>query len=583
MPDIFANPSASDVNRVKVTPELIRIRDLPVRTEDTGLAERMTEVLKTPGGTMTLRPIQALALCEIGIVGGLFGMLRVGAGKTLISLLAPVVGFAKRPLLIVPAKLLSKTNRDWGQLQCHWLMNSYLRIVSYEWLGRVQAAEMLNQYEPDLIVADECHKLKNKRAAVTRRVSRYMRARPQTRFVAMSGTVTKRSLYDYAHILRWCLPDPDMPIPKGMNELELWADALDERKGQTKRADPGALVVLCNEEERDLWQQDSHKAARLAFRRRMTSTPGVVATQESPIDASLEVRMVEPTFPESLAEAFKRLRYRWETPDGWPIADGLSMFRHARELALGFFYRWNPRPPDEWLDPRREWCAYVRKVLNHSRSLDSELQVRNAVAKAQEGEGWDLLQAWQDVKDTFEPNTEAVWLTEDVLQFCSAWMKKNKGIVWVEHTCFGDRLSEISGVSYYAKKGLDRSRRAIEDHPAREALIASVESNAEGRNLQGWSKNLITSCPPNGLQCEQLMGRTHRDGQEADSVSFDVIVTCAEHVGAFWQAVRDCTYVQDVSGSPQKLLVATLDVLTAQDIAFRAMNGEARWDKQLQT
>lgn len=39
-------------------------------------------MLKTPRGTMRLRPIQAIALAEIGMYGGLFGPIPVGEGKT---------------------------------------------------------------------------------------------------------------------------------------------------------------------------------------------------------------------------------------------------------------------------------------------------------------------------------------------------------------------------------------------------------------------------------------------------------------------------------------------------------------------
>ena len=74
------------------------------------------------------------------------------------------------------------------------------------------------------------------------------------------------------------------------------------------------------------------------------------------------------------------------------------------------------------------------------------------------------------------------------------------------------------------------------------------------------------------------MGRTHRDGQLADAVTFDMITTCAEHVGAFYQAVADCQYVEDATGSPQKLLQAACDMPTATDIALRS---GARWDKRL--
>lgn len=583
MVDIFnANAQQANLNAVRLNDEVRRVEALPRRDWSTSaerLADELTSILRTSRGTMRLRAAQAVALYEIGTVGGLFGALRCGAGKTLISLLAPEVGFAERPLLLVPASLVSKTKRDMAVLQYHWRLPPFVRIMSYEWLGRVQAATALDDYAPDMIIADEVHRLKNPQAAVTRRVRRYMSNNPDTKFVGMSGTITKRSLKDFAHIMRWSLPPADAPIPRWHADLELWADALDERKGQIRRADPGALRVLCNEEEERLWDAgEPRRAARQGFRRRMVDTPGVVATTETPIDATLIVSGIEPKIPASIDEAFKTLRRRYRTPDGWPIADGLSMFRHARELALGFYYVWNPRPPRYWLTARTEWCAYVRRVLRHSRKLDTELQVRQWVDKTAPDDGIELLEDWLEVRGDFEPNTEARWIDDSVVEFCAAWAKRQRGIVWTEHRCFGERVAELSGLPYYGRKGLDARGRYIEDHPAGKPFVASVQSNGTGRNLQPWSRNLITSMLANGLQTEQLFSRTHRDGQEADEVLFDILISCAEHVGAFWQAMNDAQFVHDLHGTPQKLLDADVDVPTADSIAFRS---GVRWDKDL--
>jgi hypothetical protein len=436
----------------------------------------------------------------------------------------------------------------------------FVRVMSYEWLGRAQAAAALEAYEPDIVIADECHKLKNRKAAVTRRVWRWFLGKPECQFVGMSGTITKRSLHDFAHILQWALKPDAMPLPQGYNDLELWANALDERKGQELRADPGALTLLCDEREADL---EPRQGARRAYRRRLIETPGVVATKETPIDASITIATVEPAPNAQIEEAFATLRRRWETPDGWPIADGLGMYRHARELALGFYYVWDPRPPKYWLEARKEWCVFVRAILKHSRTLDSELQVKQAHQLAPE------LATWLAVKDDFEPNTVPVWLNNHAIDFCTEWLYANNGIVWTEHTHFAERLSRHSRSPYFGRGGKTSAGRAIEDCPPGTPMIASIASNAEGRNLQAWSKNLIASPPPNGLQWEQLLGRTHRDGQQADEVTFDVLANCVEHYAAIWQAIADCEFVHDTTGSPQKLLVADLSIPSVDDLQYK--------------
>lgn len=578
MPDIFEAPSSGEV---RLTNELLRVHKMPRRRwsdeEAAELAREMTDALKTPYGTMELRPLQAVALCEIGMYGGLFGPLRCGMGKTLISLLAPVVAFAERPLLLVPAKLVAKTERDRRALAEHWRLPSFLRIMTYEWLGRVQAADALEAFLPDMVVADEFHKLANLRAAVTRRVRRHMNEHPDVKFVPMSGTMTKRSGHDYAHGARWALGPDRLFLPRRYDELELWCDALDERKGQVRRADPGALEILCNEEEKRQWLFDRRSAARSAFRRRMVDTPGVVASYESDIDATLTVSGVECAVAPAVDAAFERLRDKWELPDGRSvlpegaqIKEGLGVYRHARELALEFYYIWDPAPPREWMDARRAWHQYVRSILKHSRTLDSPHQVALARPNAPE------LLAWRAIKPSFKPRTVPVWIDDSVLEFCAQWAEKNRGIVWTEHVCFGERLQKDYGLPYYGEEGYSAAGKFIDDHPPGETLVASINSNDEGRNLQAWSTALVTSAPANGKKWEQVLSRLHRDGQEADEVSFDVLVTCAEHAGAFWQSVSDCRYVEGMFGSPQKLLLAGTNVLTAGELAQRS---GARWRK----
>jgi len=162
--------------------------------------------------------------------------------------------------------------------------------------------------------------------------------------------------------------------------------------------------------------------------------------------------------------------------------------------------------------------------------------------------------AWKAIRDTFVPNQEAVWISDGTLRFAADWLRRNDGICWTEHVAFGRRLSEMTGLPYYAAKGLDAQKRMIED--GKGPCIASVAANSEGRNLQQWSKSLVISCQPSGSLYEQLLGRTHRDGQEADEVSYEIMLACKEQMDGFYQALSDARYLQDSLGSPQKLLYA---------------------------
>ena len=623
--------SSKPQRRVQNTQELTRICALDRRSwtveQGEDFATKLTDILKTPRGQMRLRPVQAISLFEMSMIGGVFGPQRCGAGKTLLSLLVPSVyqrvrNKGWRPLLVVPAGLIEKTERERRELAEHWNIVQFLKIMSYEWLGRPQAEKALEQYQPDLVILDECHKVKNTKSAVCRRLKRFFQEHSRLDkilaggcdpipCIAMSGTVTKRSLFDYAHIMRWCLPGHYQPLPMHFQDLIDWADALDERKERDNRdkamsiedaknqkvvidpktdeerekkrfrhgdIDPGDLRMLCNEEENLIWEMNPRHAARLAFRRRLVDTPGVVATVESPVDASLEIAAIKvDEVHEATEEAFEILRDNWLAPDGRELWDGLEVARKAREIAIGFHYIWDPEPPPEWLIPRRLWAKFVRSVLKHSKTLDSESVVRQWVRDMSTGvvakpRHWTVeefetnkqtLADWLAVRDTFKPNKVPIWIDTTVLDLVAKWAQQHGGIVWSEHTCFGERLERDFGITYYGRKGRNSLEQLIDDHPLRypdrPAICASIPANKEGRNLQFWNKNLIVSMPSSGLIIEQLISRTHRDGQEADEVFVDVLLSCHEHQIAFNQACKDADYIQSSTGSPQKLMLAGID------------------------
>jgi hypothetical protein len=565
----MAGPQTNVRRAVQHTRELQRVLAIPRRkwTEESAgvLARELTEILRRPGGTQTLRPIQAQALFEVDQKGGLAGPIRVGGGKTLLSALIPYVLQSRRPLVLVPAKLLEKTRREFRALAVHWPVPNFIRCMSYELLGRPQAAEELERYQPDLIVADEAHKLKNRKAACTKRVERYVR-QFNPRVVVLSGTITSRSIRDFSHLLGMALPPMDVPLPGTHGELEDWSDALDEVKNPNGNpCEPGALRLLADPKE--VAEHGLRVAARLGFRRRLVETPGVVATSEKFLGASIQIAPLECDMSAATDRAFRDLRSEWIRPDGWKLTEAMQVWALANQLALGFFYALDPTPPEDWLFARYMWAKRVREILqDNRRNLDSTSQVVDAVEAGYYPDALPLLQEWRKVEPTFQPNRKTVWLDDSVLEACTRWALQGPGIIWAEHVEFGEALAKRAKLAYYGKGGLDARGRYIEQADPGACIIASRPSNFEGRNLQHlYSRNLITTFPPNGKQVEQLLGRTHRDGQEADEVTFDVLLTAREHLNQYWQATADAQYQEHMTGQAQKLVYA--DSTVPQDVS----------------
>jgi hypothetical protein len=543
--------------------------------------ETLTNFFRTETGSMCLYPVQAAALIELHDHGGCFLQAGVGQGKTLVSGLAAAAVSAKRPLLLVPANLKAKTAREFRNvLAPHWKIPP-IRIESYEMLSRSTGGHMLEVtdpngskrgYRPDLIILDEGHKAKNPKSAVTRKLRRYIkeaRARGEiVRVLVMSGTLAKRSLLDFAHLADFSHP-VNYPLPRAFGELKLWAGAIDEKVNEWARVDPGALLMLAEQGEANDTDSEGLASVRRGVQHRIFSTPGFINTTSNDVaGCSLIVECHQIDVPPEVDAAFGEMKETWMTPDEHDISTGIEMWRHSRELALGFYYRWDPYPPAPWLLARQTWCKAVREMLkNNRRELDSEEMVVNEIRRV--GSRHPLFKVWSEwmaIKPTFEPNNVPVWLSDYAFDWIEEWASSNTGLIWVEWPIVGQKIAKRLGIEYYGRQGLNARGAAIEAEPGDRCAVASIKANGTGRNLQTiWSKALVTSAPPTGTETEQMIGRIHRRGQLADEVNFDFMIACREQCNGFMQSMRDAQFHSEVLGSEMKLLgQKSVDIIMPQ-------------------
>jgi hypothetical protein len=539
----------------------------------------MTALCRTDNGSMTLRQAQAAFLYECGVLGGGLAAIRTGGGKTLSSGLLAYVLNAERPLLFVPAKLKKKTRIELADLQKHWKIDMRkLWIESYEKLGLPQHEQMLVSRNPDLIICDEAQALKHvDTSARARRMARFMRYFPQCKFAAMSATLG--DVEEFAHLLLWALRD-GAPVPKEPEEIQAWAKILTSKPKAFDFGDPpdpAELVPHLGPEAIDYPQA--------AFRQRLVSTPGVIVSVDKYEGAGLIVKpkYVDPS-PEVEA-AFTDLRQLEVMPDGFPL-DGspFEQWHAARQLALGYYYMHDPRPPEPWRDIRRQYGKFVRTILEYSEKYDTEKMVRDAleagamispnyepsphlrpdIATKNEANvdvsGLTIFEAWQKIEPTYRPKRYPVWLSEHVVDVAEAWGKASHGgIIWVDSVAFATKLSERTGWGYFRNFGYDQRKRFIESDRVRssEVVIASLEANKEGRNLQHkWYRNLFADPPNKGDDHEQAISRTHRDGQPKTNVYVDYLITCYEYYKSIHAAVEKNADHHATIGQHYRLLYA---------------------------
>jgi hypothetical protein len=575
------------VNGVVRSKEFLRVRDLPRRqlatrdgdVEGERLARAVSDMLYWAAGgkgpsPLPLRVLQAAMLCEAAEHNGLTASLAVGSGKSWVAPMfatdyVPPKYAAKgswpqilcdRPVMLIPPNLRPEVHgRVIPTLKNVYRIHPNLKVVAYSELQTQAGVKLLEKLKPDLLICDEVHYLKNLTSARTKRVRAYLKEQPQTRFIGMSGTITAKSLRDYWHLMMWSHP-MDTPLPMAWRELEDWANAIDADVPQEARMPPGVLVEFCTGDE----------TPREGLRRRLTETSGVVASTADALGTSLVVRARRDlTTPSNVQAALADLRAAWITPDGDEIPDPPSLARHAKELALGFYYRWrwpNGEPDREWLEARAGWRRMVREVVRRGMpGLDTELLVRNAtrrhaLPKSLQEDANYALAAWDEQSKKPEPETEPVWLSDFAMQWVAAWAERERGIVWFEFQAVADALEAFPVFRHRVfRGGTDDALVALASGSlgGTMPIACSAFAHATGKNLQAWNKNLVLTAMPNGGRWEQLLGRTHRPGQDADEVQCDFLAHQPEAFAAMKDAIESAVYVKETTGAPQKLLLCS--------------------------
>lgn len=600
---------------VEPGPEYLRIRGLPRRpipsqhsAEAQELADLLYERLAKTADPYPGRPrtIAALSLREAWENRGAFMMLRVGSGKTWCAAMMPVLLSdlpGERPLYVCPAKMegpvhleFSKFSKDWHTLDAH----AY-PIVSYEKLSSPKSGEVLDDqgnvlkkswielYAPTILILDESHMCANTGATVTKRINAYLEKFPNTVVVAMTGTPFKTSIKDAQHIMRWCLKDK-APLPNEFLEREMWASYLDAKKGIGPRCGVGALYDLLGDEEKELydnneWVDEQRSIVRRAVGRRILETPGVIGTQDPPLDTLLTVEEWGPEEDSTLADAIADLRATWKLPDGTEFADGMEFARHINTLSMGFYNVWDPSPSDEYREARNGWAKWCRKMIKYNRKgIDSEARMKAAVRQGiYDSEG--KLEAWEaaveeyraENKPLLEPPSVPVWVSDECIEACRRWIDEHNGLIWVNYIGLGERLAEKLGIPYYGEKGIDKKTNVYIEKHRGGAAVASLAANGTGKNLQFlWHENLWL-CPPG----EQSLGRTHRAGQRSPVVRNWVYLGCAEHLKSYYAAKSTkAKFAEDMTLSPQKLRYAQTSMPRMHDLEER---GGARWVEKRET
>ena len=571
-----------------------------------------------------LRPVQGWALEEASDARGLLASIGVGDGKTGIDLLLPMaIPGVRTAALLLPSALKPQfLMRDMPQWSAHFRTPNLaggvgqffdgrptLHVITYNELSAVKNSDLLSRIPNlDLIIADEAHSLRDPGAARTIRFLRAFSRLPNTRFAALSGTITTRSLKDYAHLSALALRERS-PLPIHPPTVDEWAASIDATSSsQPFLKHPGALLEALG---KGIDERDDTERARRGFQRRFASTHGVIATQDNPLRCSLILDERKVKLPTALdTEGAKELapefrgwleksqaglisasvnfvRETKQRPDGEELIEVLEVARCVRQVATGFFYRWRfPRGEavdqiKTWLKLRKAWRAEIRAQLNYPReNYDSPGNITRAAIRWFDGYyaevngerkffapgtkggplptyAADHWLAWKQVRKTVQPETEAVWLSDWLVQDAIEWALTEPGIVWFEHDEFMVRARAIARARKldlgFFPGGKEASTGILLERGKR-SIFASIKAHGEGKNLQhAFGRNLIVHPPSNGKTVEQLLGRTHREGQPRDEVTAEFYRYHSELRGDIESAENHARYIETTTGTRQRL------------------------------
>lgn len=547
-----------------------RIVSLPLR--EVKNTEWVQETLSRRGRGCTLRPLQREALAEISRVGGGFFPIGVGHGKTLIALLAGPILKCEVAILLVPASLRVQMGEELKKFSFHFKTLEKTHILSYEELSRPDGTDLLNRlcegakdYSKVVMVCDEAHRLKRLESARTMRVVRFMQEHPQVKFVALSGTMTSKSLRDFSHLSELALRESS-PVPHDRNHLESWSEVVDV-DGRPGRYDWERVRPLwawkygqTKEQFFGLRTETRRSQVRLAFQERMRKTPGVVCSEEGSLGCSLRLEEVRDTVSKTIQGLFNQVLDLEEDPAGNVITDPLHRHRVLNQLSHGYYYQWDWKDTPEdlrepWLWRRNQWGRHVRgELARRARAGYDSPHLVEARTKEEirEGKSLGIHKAWiewAEIKEEAKPVPFPVWVDDSPVCHALKLVEEldTPAILWFQGKAVEERirflrpLFEVYGASSTFDQETPRN------------LALSIRSHGVGKNLQAWAEQVVMSPPSSGSAWEQLLGRTHRAGQEADEVNVKVVQTYEIQIGALASAKTDARYIEETTGNVQKL------------------------------
>jgi hypothetical protein len=549
--------------------------------------------------------------------GALFVPVGVGDGKTFLGLLAAAFYFetGNRKLIyfLQPNGWEQLVNRDipeaqeklqLGRLPFQYLGNrtkaqrasiahsnaAGCYLMPYSLLSTKDATEILYAIKPTAIIADEGHNLCGRGSARTKRLFTYVReAKPF--FAPMSGTMCRKSLMDYHHLLVAAL-GLKAPIPLNPSDAMDWATVLDAGCDPTAGGISRMAPLMSWAQKQDATAygysndlQTSYRRVRMSYQLRLRSAPGVVSTDpDTDIGTSLVIanRPVSTEGASGYAELqrlIKQVATQYITPNGDDINHAIHTYKWLRELSCGFWYKldWPENAEREALERSKLHLA-ASNVFNrdlrfwldeHAKPhLDTPMLVGASLARyGARDVGERLWKSWKareecDFPGRLERVRSEVRVCDFKVRQAVEWAREYQhGLIWYEYQEAGkwimDALREADIPALHCPAGRVHDAAIAKSH--NQLVVAGIDAHGTGKNLQFHTNQYCFQFPRRAETAEQLLGRTHRYGQQADELIVYTNNTTEHDHMCFSAMLIDSLFVVQTQGIRRKVVFATYD------------------------
>jgi len=532
-------------------------------------------------------------------------------------------GGADRVLLLVPSQVLNQligNDLPWARSRVSIAFRTYvmgnlsptkraaliapqrpgLYVMPYSLLSSQTGEEELRTIAPDLVIADEVHYLSDRTSARTRRLFAFFEETAPA-FVGLSGTITDKTLRDYWHLIKFALGDQS-PLPRYASEVNDWAAAIDSGAFES----PAAQRVLTKLRDwaaaRDRLNLSAYTndqaGLRRAYQLRMNTSPGVVSTGLAEIGTALVLADLGELPPpnEALADLVTKVETLWETPNGDEIEHAIHAAKWLYELSAGFYNEltW---PEVETFARRRgidpieaevvlgaakahhsagqEYARALRSwIKKHARpGLDTPFLIGSEMSRsgadAVGADLFDLWAAWKGLDFDSRPDRDSravrvcSYKIDAAVKWAQAQAQDKGAILWVYHQEIGRWLAQEllrAGLPVlHCPAGPAHNAAITDPRNVDKLVVASLKAHGTGKNLQHFQHQLFVQWPRNARLAEQVLGRTHRNGQEADELVVATMNATVFDRMAFAACLGDALYIHQSTGNRQKLILCRYD------------------------